>query len=46
MKIVFLDEQIQNKKLEIFYKKNCFPMPSAKNRFQILNLHPKKIVFK
>ena len=24
MKIVFLDEQIQNKKLEIFYKKKLF----------------------
>ena len=23
-----------------------FPMPTAKNRFQILNLHPKKHVFK
>ena len=23
-----------------------FPMPSAKNRFQILNLHPKKHVLK
>ena len=23
-----------------------FPMPTAKNRFQILNLHPKKLVFK
>ena len=22
--------------------KNGFPMPTAKNRFQILNLHPKK----
>ena len=26
--------------------KNGFPMPTAKNRFQILNLHPKKHVFK
>ena len=23
-----------------------FPMPTAKNRFQILNLHPKKHMFK
>ena len=23
-----------------------FPMPTAKNRFQILNLHPRKHVFK
>ena len=26
--------------------KKGFPMPTAKNRFQILNLHPKKQVFK
>ena len=27
-------------------KKNCFPMPAAKNGFQILkNLHPKNIYF-
>ena len=26
--------------------KNGFPMPTAKNRFQILNLHPKNHVFK
>ena len=26
--------------------KISFPMPTAKNRFQILNLHPKKHVFK
>ena len=30
----------------VFYKKNRlkigFPMPTARNRFQILNLHPKK----
>ena len=26
--------------------KNGFPMPTAKNRFQILNLHPKKHIFK
>ena len=26
--------------------KNGFSMPTAKNRFQILNLHPKKHVFK
>ena len=26
--------------------KNDFPMPTAKNLFQILNLHPKKHVFK
>ena len=26
--------------------KNGFPMPTAKNRFQILNLHPKKHAFK
>ena len=26
--------------------KNSFPMPTAKNRFQILDLHPKKHVFK
>ena len=25
--------------------KNGFPMPTAKNRFQILNLHPKKHIF-
>ena len=27
-------------------KKSVFPIPTAKNRFQILNLHPKKHVFK
>ena len=26
--------------------KNGFPMPTAKNRFQILNLRPKKHIFK
>ena len=26
--------------------KNGFPKPTAKNRFRILNLHPKKHVFK
>ena len=26
--------------------KNGFPMPTAKNRFQILKLHPKKHMFK
>ena len=26
--------------------KKGFPMPTAKNRFHILNLHPKKYVFK
>ena len=26
--------------------KNDFPMPTAKNRFQIFNLHPKKHLFK
>ena len=26
--------------------KNDFPMPTAKNRFQILNLHPKNMYFK
>ena len=26
--------------------KNGFPMLTAKNRFQILNLHPKKHIFK
>ena len=26
--------------------KNGFPMPTAKNGFHILNLHPKKYVFK
>ena len=27
-------------------KKNGFPMPTAKNGFHILNLHPKKYILK
>ena len=27
-------------------KKNVFPMPTAKDEFHILNLHPKKYLFK
>ena len=29
-----------------FFGKICFLMPTVKNRFQILNLHPKNIYFK
>ena len=37
-KIIFL--------IFLIMPKNGFPMPTAKNQFQILNLHPKKHVFK
>ena len=31
--------------LDMQKKKNGFPIPPAKNRFHILNLHPKKHIF-